>query len=262
MPLFPIELRPQTALAPNRRGTLLIPNRIGQAVTTLFEGLVAQSDVNTDGRTDDAPFDHILNAVATLQNAPPVVTGDGGFSAMQFVLANQASATFIPPPAVDYTGPLTVAFRAKTSTAVADNSCFGFGLSTSAQPLLAGKITRDAGGNAEAFFRADGGQATFVPGSLGGNDDGVEHVITVRSLGGNSGRLQLVVDLLLSGDQTEGFGGATTIDNMVWGAFLLNNVYQSWGTNDMSWLGVWDRLLDNNEIVALNAKPNPFGRTP
>ncbi len=243
----------------NRR--FIVPNRLGAATTTLFEGLVSQSDVDTDGRSDAAPFDHILNNVATLQNAPAVITGDGGFSGMDFVTAEEKTAT-LPPPAIDYTASLTYAFRAKTSTGIADNSCVGLGNNTDAQPLLAGKITRDAGGNAEAFLRSNGGQATFVSGTLGGNNDGDEHVITIRSLGGGTSRVQLVVDLLLSGDDSQTFGGATTIDNMVWGGFLLAGVYAAWGTNEMFWLAVWDRLLSNDEIVALNAKPNPFGRSP
>ncbi len=89
--LFPIDLRPQTALAPNRRGTLILPNRrAGGQIPDVITGLVSQADVNTDGRVDTAPFDNILGNLATLVNGPTVVGGnDGGYFGMLFDGVNQ-----------------------------------------------------------------------------------------------------------------------------------------------------------------------------
>ena len=249
----------------NRR--FIVPNRLGQAgggeQSSLFVGLQHQADVNTDGRADDAPFDHISSTVMSVQNAPTVAAGDGGYDGLQFFLLNQTSAKMVAP-AIDYTLPFTMACRAKTLQAVVDNATLALGLDVGPPtgPLLAMKITRDAAADAEAFLQADNGQFTIVQGTLGGNDDGVEHVYVCRSLGGATGRVQLTIDQALSGDVTGNYVFPTTIDNLVWGAFFIGGAFGFWGTNTMQWTAVWDRLITNDEIIALTNQDNPFGRSP
>ena len=245
----------------------LIPNIFGRAGggedSSLQNGLVSQCDVDTNGRSDGAPYDNKLDNVAVLQNAPQVVAGEGGYSGMQFILANQQSVE-LPPPAIDYTGPFTLACRSRTQAALVDNATLSLARdSGGAQgPLLATKITRDAQGDPEAFYQQDNGQFTIVQGvSAESLADGVEHVIIVRSLGGGTGRVQMIVDQELTGDVTGAYTSTTTIDNMVWGAFKVNGAFGFWGTNVMQWSAIWDRLLNNEEVVACSAQPNPFGRS-
>ena len=259
--LFPIDLRPQTAIyKPSRRGGLVIPNRLRGGENTLLNGLVSQTDVNTSGRTDDAPYDNIKDEVATLQNAPPVIVGDGGYDGLSFLLASQQSATWAAP-GIDWNAPLTIAVRCSSAVALVDNAALAFGDSVG-NGLIATKITRSvANGEAEAFFQANAGGFTICTG-INDLSDSVEHVIIARSLGGGTGRVQLIVDKALEDDVTSNFTGTITIDVQTWGAFLINSVYQAWGTNRIFWSAIWERLLNNDEAGVLSDSPNPFGRTP
>jgi hypothetical protein len=239
------------------------PNPFGRdAPPALLTGLVSQSDVNTDGRTDDAPFDHISTVVFGLENAPPVVAGAGGFDGLAFVTASEQSADG-PPPSINYAAPFTMACRAKTSTAIVNNTAFGLGNGVVAQPLLFLKMTAGAGGNVQAFIRDDANRNTLVDAAPLDSADGAEHVLVFRSGGGlgGPGRLQLLIDGVLVDDQQGGYIGPTNINNQTWGALDIAGFAQ-WGTLDLYWTAIWDRLLSDTEVTALSATPNPFGRTP
>jgi hypothetical protein len=239
--------------AGNRR--FIIPNRLGQATSTLELGLVTQSDVNTRGRSDDLPFDHVLGNVGTPVNGPTVGSaGDGGFVPMDY-----AAGAYVTLPSVpgvtdnDFLeSDFTMAVRCSTVAQVGEQPTYGFGPGA----LVALKITNSNGGNPLAFDIDDGGGSTNSTAGNVNSDDGVEHVIIQRRSGG---RVQLLWEkgLLVDNDQAYGTLGATTTGLQSLAVFFDDTPGNTL-VGSIWWSACWDRNLTNDELIALVATPNPF----
>ena len=235
----------------------LIPNILGRGTSSLNVGLVTQADVNTRGRADDAPFDHVLGNVATLFNVPVVgAAGDGGFFPMDFVKASSQYLTLPPVPGAtdnDFLeSDFTMAARFK-STSTGEMACVAF-----APTALCGLKVSQTNGDPQAFCIDDGSQFTNVPPAAGASsNDGLEHVLIMRRTGNR-------VQMLMSpngviGDVTGNYGngGATTTNLQNWASFL-DDLPIIFLEGSIFWSAAWDRLLTNDELAALVAKPNPF----
>ena len=237
----------------NRR--FIVPNRLGQATSSLNVGLVTQCDVNTRGRADDLPFDHVLGNIGVPTNAPTVgAAGDGGFVPMDFAAGSYV--TLPPVPGVtdnDFLeGPFTAAVRVSTVAGAAEQPTFGFGNGA----LVALKIMNDGSGNPLGFNIDDGGGITSAQAGALGSNDGVEHVIVERRL---NQRVQLFWELGLIADVDQNFGnfGSVTTTNQSWAVFY-DDLPGNTLTGSIWWTAAWDRPLTNDELTALVAKPNPF----
>jgi len=60
---------------------------------SITDNLISQADVNTRGRSDDAPYDHVLLGVGTNTNAPSTEAGEGGQTGMAYVAASSQYST-------------------------------------------------------------------------------------------------------------------------------------------------------------------------
>lgn len=239
----------------NRR--YLIRNGFGQATSTLTLGLVTQADCNTRGRSDDLPFDHVLGNVGTAFNGAVLgAAGDGGFFPMDFVKASSQYITLPPVPGVtdnDFLqGDFTIAARFK-STSTLEMACVAF-----APTALCGLKVSQNNGDPQAFCIDDGSQATNVPPATGANsNDGLEHVLLMRRAGN---RVQMVLSPNgVIGDVTGNYGnGGTTTTNLQQWATFFDDTPIIFLEGSIFWSAAWDRLLTNDELAALTAKPNPF----
>ena len=78
-------------------------------------GLVSQADVNTRGRTDDLPFDHVSGLVS-ISTGGHSGTGVGVGGAIGMQMTNSAGTIEFTPPDLSFlTGDFTVAWRAEPS---------------------------------------------------------------------------------------------------------------------------------------------------
>ena len=175
---------------------------------------------------------------------------------MDFVKANSQYLTLPPVPGVtdnDFLeSDFTMAARFK-STSTGEMACFSFAPTA----LCSLKVSQNAG-DPQAFMIDDGSQVTNVPPATGAqSNDGLEHVLLARRTGG---RVQMVMSPNgVIGDVTGnyGAGGATTTIRQAWAAFE-DDLPIIFLEGSIFWSAAWDRLLTNDELAALIAKPNPF----
>ena len=257
-PLFPLQLRPQTALAPNRRGTLIIPNRkgAGQEVPDVLTGLVTQADVNTNGRTDNLPYDNILDAVGAPSGTPGLgAPGEGGYAGMDFNGIDEAVLMDASANGFLNGGDYTYACRA-AGTAIVESGLYAF---SGGQGQASLHLPQSAGGNTRAFIRNDIAQGITADG-IGAVNDGVEHVIVARFTdAGNV--LDLWIDGVPNNTGTGAYGPPSTATAHTWGAFVDPTPFLPF-LGEIFWTAAWGRALTDEQMAYLFAVPNPFGRLP
>ena len=219
----------------------------------LLVGLVNQLDVNTRGRVDDAPYEHVNGALGVNQNGATVGSpGDGGQEPMGYSgLANQHSTI----PASNLWSGGDGAFCCRWSTVQTLNNGSPIGRAS-------------ALGSASTSFRINhqGNQGLFacgvfndaagsiLPAGGAGLNDGVEHVSILNREGDT---WTLYVDNVQVDQIVSALGTSFTFDNHSWGAVVTSGVIQLF-QGDVFWSAEYDRALPTDDRAALQAVPNPF----
>lgn len=258
-PLYPLRLRPQTAIyKPSPRGGLVIPNRQagGPPPPDVLTGLVTNADVNTNGRTDNVPWDWILGTAGTPFGTPTVSAGDGGFDGMDFNGVDQAMLMDASANGFLNGGDFTFGCRA-SGVGVVEMGVYAFSGGVGQASL---HLPLNAGGVTLAFLRSDAGPNIQVQSTGTLVNDGVENTLVARFVDvGNVYEIWINGVLVNSG--TGAVSPPITTTDHTWAAFIDPTPIIPFGGH-MAWSAGWDRALTDEQMEYLPTVPNPFGRTP
>ena len=212
-------------------------------------------DINTEGRSDDAPWDDIASVLGSNNNSPTTYTGDGGYTGLSYVAASSMSSQFnsgsdytFPDPGGD--GLWTIAARFRSAmTGTGTFASFGYTVDSGTVILIQLQTT-----NARMFVRNDADTTAQIFSGSTYNDD-VEHVCCVTY---NGTTYSMTVD----GGDTQTVGGtshAFTIDEGAIGATITGAAaFSEFFDGEVFWAAAWSRVLSGAEIDELDATPNPF----
>ncbi len=225
----------------------------------IFAGLVSQADVNTRGRTDDLPFDHVSSLVAT-QIGNGGVSGTaaaaGGATGMRMV--NTDGTLELTPPDLSFlTGDWTVSWRMNHEGGSIGRQSLGR-IYSSADDDDAISVGRGQfqGTTVSMEIRTPAETSLNDPTTGLGSSQNIERVWTLTREG-------TVMTMYLDGVATSATGTFTandfaSYDGIHWGLPVGFNA--AWGKNIGVglWTGVWDRVLSLEEIELLDDTVNPF----
>lgn len=229
--------------------------RIDPDLPPLEIGLVSQADVNTDGRTDDIPFDHVLNLPYVLTGTTVVTSnGDGGSKRMQFVSASGEFRLAGDPN--DLLGDFTLSTRVAYSSTIARLGCFSqLNAGSNLNAVYAGGSDL-FGGTAVSFQVRTPTETLQHNGTTVGTINFVERVFTLVREGT---QIRMYVDAVeVSGSpQTSSANDFAGFDTYRIGQ---DGTVGDWANMiaDWAWSAAWDRALPVSEIELLDDQANPF----
>lgn len=233
----------------------MIPNRLrGDPPPDVLTGLVTQSDVNTNGRSDDVPYDNITDTLGTNIGATPIgAAGEGGYIPMKFNGINQAISLDISAAGFMNGGDFTFGCRA-SGTGVVESGVYSW---SGGQGQLSLHLPQSGAGTTLAFVRNNAGQFISVFG-LGAINDGVEHVLLGR-YDDAAQSLEIWIDGVLNNTALGTYSPPATATAHTWAAFV-DPVPFLFLLGDVYWSADWDRALTDEQMAYTFAVPNPFGR--
>lgn len=242
--------------AGNRR--FILPKRlIGAApVPDVLTGLVTQNDVNTNGRTDDLPYDNILDVVATPFNAPTVAAGDGGYDQMVFNGVDQICQLDASANGFLSGGDFTFGCRA-SGVGVVEMGVYAFSGGAGQASL---HLPLNVSGVTLAFVRNDAGQNIQAQSTGTVVNDGVEHTLVCRFIDATKTSEIWIDGVLINSGNNNAVTPPITTTAHTWAAFIDPTPIIAFA-GQMAWSAGWDRDLTDEQMEYLFAVPNPFGRT-
>ena len=246
-----------------------------------FLGLQWQADVNTRGRTDDAPYEHVGGAVGTnlsLNDAPPPTIGppgDGGFVPMvyDFNLGSggdgQTSSIPIPIGGFAFVGaPFTMAIRVLQPPLAAQfhgNSYWGGMGADFAASRVGGSqfsaLNPGNDGDIRIEISSDNDFENVRHNAPPPVDDGVEHVIIFRTpwtLNAGDADMQGIVDTVVFETKAGQIGGSILYDRCDCSYDYINSSSPRMALASIFWMGFWDFRISDADVELLSATPNPF----